>query len=143
MLTEYGHYKVAYKIATQKTYPGWGVMMANGATTLWKRWENETGGAMNSHNHPMMGSIGSWFYKYILGIVPDINHPGFEHFKIHPYIFKDLTYAEGEIKSVRGIIKSAWKKDEKFVYLDITVPENSTATVMLKALLKVTLILIW
>ncbi|RYZ15414.1 MAG: hypothetical protein EOP49_53110, partial [Sphingobacteriales bacterium] len=75
-LTENGRVDVAYKIATQKTYPSWGYMLEKGATTIWERWEYETGGSMNSHNHPMMGSIGSWFYKYLLGIKPDTNHPG-------------------------------------------------------------------
>ncbi len=129
MLTENGQAETAYKIAKQETYPSWGYMLANGATTLWERWEHETGGAMNSHNHPMMGSVDSWFYKYILGILPDIEGPGFERFSIRPYILNDLTFAEGELKTIKGIIKSAWKKEKGSVYLDITVPCNSLATV--------------
>jgi len=129
MLTEYGHPEVAYKIATQVTYPSWGFMLANGATTLWERWEFETGGAMNSHNHPMMGSVDSWFYKYILGILPDISGPGFEKFTIHPIIPDDLKFAEGEFNSVKGKIKSAWKKEKGSIFLTVTVPGNSTATV--------------
>lgn len=129
MLTEYGHPEVAYKIATQVTYPGWGFMLANGATTLWERWEFETGGAMNSHNHPMMGSVDSWFYKYILGILPDNSGPGFEKFTIHPIIIDDLKFAEGEFDSVKGKIKSAWKKENGSIFLTVTVPGNSTATV--------------
>ena len=129
MLTEYGYPEVAYKVAAQETYPGWGFMLANGATTLWERWEHETGGAMNSHNHPMMGSVGSWFYKYILGILPDNNGPGFEKFIIHPIIMNDLNFAEGEFSSVKGLIKSAWKKENGSIYLNVTIHGNSTATV--------------
>jgi alpha-L-rhamnosidase len=129
MLTEYGHPEVAYQVATQETYPSWGYMLANGATTLWERWEYETGGAMNSHNHPMMGSIDSWFYKYILGILPDINGPGFEKFTIHPIILNDLSFAEGEFDTVKGKIKCAWKKERGSIYLHVTIPGNSLATV--------------
>jgi alpha-L-rhamnosidase len=129
MLTEYGYTDIAFKIATQETYPSWGYMLANGATTLWERWENAAGFAMNSHNHPMMGSIDSWFYKYLLGILPDVSHPGFEKFTIKPYIINELSFAEGEYNSVKGLIKSAWKKKAGFIYMDITIPENSTATV--------------
>lgn len=129
MLTENGYPEVAYKIATQETYPSWGFMLANGATTLWERWEYGTGSGMNSHNHPMMGSVGSWFYKYILGILPDINGPGFEKFTIHPIIMNDLNFAEGEFSSVKGMIKSAWKKERGSIYLNVTIPGNSTATV--------------
>lgn len=50
VLTENGRIDEAYKIATQTTYPSWGYMLANGATTLWERWEYATGGSMNSHN---------------------------------------------------------------------------------------------
>jgi alpha-L-rhamnosidase len=128
-LTENGHADVAYKIATQETYPSWGYMLSKGATTLWERWEYETGGSMNSHNHPMMGSVGSWLYKYLLGIIPDINYPGFEKFTIRPYIIKDLQFAQGEYKSVKGTIKSAWKKQKGFLEFNITVPANSVATV--------------
>jgi alpha-L-rhamnosidase len=130
-LTEYGHAEVAYKIVTQESYPGWGYMLANGATTLWERWENKTGGEMNSHNHPMMGSVGSWFYKYLVGILPDVQGPGFEKFTIKPYILNDLNFVEGEYHSVKGIIKSAWRKESSSVYLDLTIPGNSTATVFI------------
>ena len=130
-LTENGYPEVAYKIATQETYPSWGFMLANGATTLWERWENKTGGSMNSHNHPMMGSVGSWLYKYVLGILPDIDHPGFEKFTIHPYLFKDLDSAKGEFNSVKGMIKSSWKKEKGKVLMSVTVPPNSIATVFL------------
>ncbi len=59
VLSAEGHAEIAVAIATQTTYPGWGWMLANGATTLWERWELLTGGGMNSHNHPMLGSVGA------------------------------------------------------------------------------------
>jgi alpha-L-rhamnosidase len=133
VLTEHGHPELAYQIATQESYPGWGFMLANGATTLWERWENKTGGEMNSHNHPMMGSVGSWFYKYAAGILPDVEGPGFEKFTIKPCIFDKLTFVDGEYNSVKGTIRSAWKKEAGSIYLDVTVPGNSTATVFVPA----------
>lgn len=129
MLSEHGHHEAAYRVATQKTYPGWGYMIDNGATSLWERWENMTGGQMNSHNHPMMGSIGSWYYKYILGITPDINNPGFERFTIRPILFKNLDFAEGDYQSVKGVIKSSWQKKDGKLTFCVTIPCNSTAIV--------------
>lgn len=128
-LTENGRGDVAFKIATQTTYPSWGYMLEKGATTLWERWEYETGGSMNSHNHPMMGSVGSWMYKYVLGILPDISAPGFDRFTIRPYILAGLAFANGEYKSVKGPVKSSWRKINGSVVMDITVPANSVATV--------------
>lgn len=130
-LTENGRGDIAYRIATQETYPSWGYMLSKGATTLWERWEYETGGSMNSHNHPMMGSVGSWLYKYILGILPDINSPGFDKFIIRPYILSDLQYASGEYKSVKGVVRSSWKKNNGLLEMNITVPANAVATVFI------------
>ena len=129
MLTEYGYIDVAYKIASQTTYPSWGFMLSNGATTLWERWEFLTGDAMNSHNHPMMGSVGSWFYKYLLGIVPEFEHPGFEEFTIRPYMPQELTFAKGSLETVKGTIKVSWKKEGNILTMDITIPENTKAKV--------------
>lgn len=129
VLTENGYIDVAYKIATQTTYPSWGYMIENGATTLWERWEHETGGSMNSHNHPMMGSVGSWLYKYLLGIIPMIDKPGFEEFMIKPYIPSGLEASAGTYQSIRGEVKSAWHKTKNKLQLEVSVPGNSTATV--------------
>jgi alpha-L-rhamnosidase len=128
-LSNHGHPEAALKIAAQESYPSWGYMLANGATTLWERWEGNGTGAMNSLDHPMMGSVYSWFYKYCLGILPDAQYPGFGRFTIRPSIFKDLNSADGEFASVKGAIKSAWRKENGFFYLDVTIPGNSTATV--------------
>lgn len=130
-LTENGEAETAYKIATQVTYPSWGYMLSMGATTLWERWEYETGGSMNSHNHPMMGSVGSWMYKYILGILPDINHPGFERFTLKPYILDNLQFAEGSYKSMKGDIRSSWKKNNGKLEYNVTIPANAVATIFI------------
>ena len=129
MLTEHGYVDVAYKIATQTTYPGWGYMLSKGATTLWERWEYATGDAMNSHNHPMMGSVDSWFYKYVLGINPDFQYPGFEKIVIKPFIINDLDFAEGELETVKGVIKSAWHKQGNVLTMNVSIPANTTATI--------------
>jgi len=41
-LTDNGRPDVAYQIATQKTYPGWGYMVEKGATTIWELWNGDT-----------------------------------------------------------------------------------------------------
>lgn len=130
-LTENGHVEEAYRIASQTTYPSWGYMLANGATALWERWENLSGDAMNSHDHPMMGSAGSWFVKYLVGIRPEFENPGFSHFKIQPYIPKDLSFVEGSLMTVKGEIRSAWHKNGNKLILDIEIPAGATATVAL------------
>ena len=76
LLTSQGNSDLAYDIASQTTYPSWGYMIENGATTLWELWQLRAGPSMNSHNHPMFGSVGSWFYKALAGISLAPKRPG-------------------------------------------------------------------
>lgn len=129
VLTELGKGDIAYTIATQKSYPSWGYMISEGATTIWERWELMSGAGMNSHNHPMFCSIGSWFYKYLAGI--QINHekPGWEYFIVKPHVLGDLSFVHASIKTIRGIVSSKWKKSIANFTLEITVPVNTLAHV--------------
>ncbi len=129
MLTEHGHAGAAFDVASQETYPSWGFMLARGATTLWERWEHATGAQMNSHNHPMMGSVSSWFYKYLAGIRVDPRGPGFRRFIIRPYPVEGLTWARGEYQSPYGLIRCAWKREGSEFRMSVSAPPNSTATV--------------
>ena len=82
VLSDNGRPDVAYTLASQKTYPSWGYMIEQGATTIWELWNGDTADpAMNSRNHVMLvGDLGIWFYEYVAGIRPDPEHPGFERF---------------------------------------------------------------
>jgi alpha-L-rhamnosidase len=108
-------------------------MLANGATTLWERWEPLTGGGMNSHNHPMMGSVSAWFHKYLGGINPDPQGPGFKRIVIRPYALGNLTWARAGYNSPYGLISSSWRKENGSFRLKVTVPVNTTATIYLPA----------
>jgi len=59
-------------LAEQTTYPSWGYMIYNDiepATTLWELWDTPTGNpGMDSRDHIMFGSLGSWFYTDLVGI---------------------------------------------------------------------------
>jgi alpha-L-rhamnosidase len=85
-------------------------MLANGATTLWERWEFAKSGEMHSHNHPMLGSIGAWFYSRLAGIRPDEKHPGFHRIKIRPQLPLGMDRLEATYRSCRGPVHvCAWR----------------------------------
>lgn len=132
-LTAVGRIDVAYALVSQETYPSWGFMLANGATTLWERWEMATGSGMNSHNHPMLGSVGAWFYSAIAGIRPDPTGPGFERFIIQPGVVEGITDVKATLKTVRGIIQCHWQSSKGRFTLDLVVPTGSQAKVLLQA----------
>jgi alpha-L-rhamnosidase len=131
MLTEYGQVEAAYRLATQTTYPSWGYTIAHGATTIWEIWEYETGGGMNSHNHPMYGTIGSWFYKYLAGITFDPDYPACERVVIKPYFPADLTFVKASLHTVQGKLVSHWERIDNALRLQVAIPGNCTATVSL------------
>jgi alpha-L-rhamnosidase len=123
-LADHGHADVAYRIVTKETYPGWGFMLANGATTLWERWEHLTAGGMNSHNHPMMGSVGAWFYKYLAGIQHDPTAPGFQRVLLRPHVVDGLEWVRGSYDSMYGTIRSEWRREKGGLVLKYSVPAN-------------------
>lgn len=132
-LTEYNSVDLAYKIATNRTYPSWGYMIDKGATTIWELWNGDTANpAMNSANHVMLlGDLLIWYYEDLAGIK---NHPesiAFKKLIMEPKFPEGLTHVAASYNSVRGEIKSEWNKaDGKFVW-NITIPANSTAVVRL------------
>lgn len=128
-LLRQGRADVAYKIVTQETYPGWGYMVKNGATTVWELWELRTGNGMNSHNHPALAFVSAWFYRVLAGLSIDPLHPGWERFTVKPYVLGDLKWARGSIDTLRGKVESEWRLTDKGLTLGVTIPANSSATV--------------
>jgi alpha-L-rhamnosidase len=126
-----GHSDVAYSIITTKSYPGWGYLAANGATTLWEHWKGAEAKGLSSLNHIMFGDVSNWFYQYIAGIRPDTNAPGFKHFFIEPKLTTSLEWAAANFESAYGTIKVAWKKQGDLLELNIEIPHNSSATLIL------------
>ncbi|MEO6136507.1 MAG: family 78 glycoside hydrolase catalytic domain [Ginsengibacter sp.] len=133
VLSRTGNTDIAFKMATQKTFPGWGYMIANGATTLWEHWAFSDN--TFSHNHPMFGSISDWFYKNLAGIRPAEDAVGFNKIIVQPQI-ANLTWAKASYNSVLGKVSSSWKKVGNTFTLDISIPVNATASVYLPDILQ-------
>jgi alpha-L-rhamnosidase len=134
LLTRTGTSDLAYDIACKTDYPSWGYMIANGATTLWELWQKREGPSMNSHNHPMFGSVGSWLYKALAGINLAPGTVGFERILIAPQMVRDLTHASGSTMTVRGEVACAWSRTERSVRVEVTVPFGSEAEVVIPKL---------
>jgi alpha-L-rhamnosidase len=125
VLRESNQAEVAYRIANQREYPGWGYMLKQGATTLWETWKYPD--AAPSQNHPMFGSVDEWFYRSLLGI--NALEAGFKKIQIKPQPAGDLTWAKGSYESVYGTISSDWRKENGGLVLNVQIPVNTTAEV--------------
>ncbi len=134
-LTNNGRPDLALKIAENTTYPSFGYMLENGATTIWELWNGDTAPPkMNSANHVMLlGDFVAWLYQSLAGINADPDNPGFKNIIMKPIPVEGLDYVHSEYHSIHGLIKSSWKKEGKSFIWDITVPCNTTATVYIAA----------
>jgi len=137
-LSENGRSDVALALAEQTTYPSWGYMLEKGATTVWERWELATGNGMNSHNHPMMASVGSWFYKVLAGINVAADAFGFDRVVIQPAFVDGLDYVTASHATVRGVIRSAWHRDGNKIVVNIELPIGCSAELRLPGIVNPT-----
>lgn len=129
-LTQIGRSDLAYELAVQDTYPSWGYMLKNGATTLWELWEKKTGPSMNSQDHIMFGSVGAWFYQALAGIDQDPGSAGYEHIRIEPQMVEDLNWASGTVQTVHGVVTSSWQRTPSSVTLHVAIPAGTDAQVL-------------
>lgn len=138
-LCQMGRGDVAYKIASQQSYPSWGYMAQKGATTIWELWNGDTANpAMNSGNHVMLlGDLLKWIYEDVAGIAPAA--AGFKRIRFAPdFSAEELRSAEAEIETPYGKVASSWKLSaDNTLEWHIEVPANTTAEVILPATDKV------
>lgn len=129
-LSENGYADLAYKVASQETFPSWGWWIKNGATTLYENWPIDAKSDI-SMNHIMFGEIGAWFYKALGGIKPDPAQPGFKNILLEPYFVMGLDHFEASHEGPYGTIVSSWKRSGTGIIYTVTIPPNSTASLRL------------
>lgn len=134
-LTKRGCADVAYSIASQKSYPGWGYMAEQGATTIWELWNGNTANPwMNSGNHVMLlGDLITWMYEDLAGIKTHKNYPGFKFLWMKPHPTEDLTSVKASHETPYGLVKSEWNLKEGIFTWKITIPVNARANILIPA----------
>lgn len=130
-LTATGHVDQAYRMVTQQDFPSWGNWLRQGATTLFENWDYNGLAKGYSQNHIMYGELGAWFYKALLGINPDPDQPGFQHFLLTPHFIPELEYVKGAYLSPYGEIAVSWKRTAAQIRYEVTIPTGSSATLLL------------
>lgn len=132
-LTENGRADLAYTLATGTSYPSWGYMVENGATTIWELWNGNTAAPnMNSYNHVMLlGDLIVWYYENLAGIKS--KKPGFKEIEMKPIMVDELNYVNASYNSIYGPIISRWKKNNKKFTWEISIPPNTSADIYVPA----------
>jgi alpha-L-rhamnosidase len=135
VLTQHGQTNVGYDLLLQQTFPSWLYPVKMGATTIWERWDGQkTDGSfqdegMNSFNHYAYGAIGDWMYRVVAGI--ELGEPGYKRIIIQPHPDKRLQFAKASYESGYGKISSGWEIKGGNVLVNISIPANTTATIIL------------
>jgi alpha-L-rhamnosidase len=129
-----GHGELLWKVVTNRTYPGWGFMVAEGATTIWESW-SLSAGCGNAESMIMWATIDEFFYNDLAGIRgPEYYgaatvQPGFKEIRIAPFVPRDLNSARGSIMTAYGMVSASWRKTADGIMLEVEVPPNATARV--------------
>jgi alpha-L-rhamnosidase len=138
-LSKGGRHDLAAKLVLDKTFPSWGYEIENGATTLWERWDGFVKDrgfqdpGMNSFDHYAFGAVGEWMMRMLAGIELDPAHPGWSRFTIHPRPCAGVSSLHAERASIRGRIVSGWTLSDGAFELEVAIPANTSATVVLPA----------
>ena len=131
VLADNGHLDLAYELLNQKTIPSWLYAVAKGATTIWESWEGIDGNGKPSLslNHYSPGSVVNFLHRKVAGL--EAAEPGYRTIGIHPHPGGGLTWAKATYDSVRGQIASEWKIENGRMRLNVTIPANTRASVIL------------
>lgn len=144
-LSDNGFADVAYLLATNSSYPSWGYMAENGATTIWELWNGDKADPkMNSGNHVMLlGDLLTWCYQYLAGIrqpscmstysVDKRNSAvAYKHLVLKPcFDIQDCEHVDASYETPYGMVVSRWKKTLTHLDWHVEIPANTTADVVM------------
>jgi len=136
-LVRWGYPEEAYRLLNRQEMPSWRYMVEHGGTSIWERWDGWVGGRgfqnpdMNSFNHCAIGSVGEWMWQVIGGITLDEDPPGAAAVTISPIPGAGLTWARAMHRTIRGPVSVEWKTGKGVFSLDVSIPPNMTATIVI------------
>tara|TARA_B100000809_G_C15140818_1_gene533267 strand:+ start:19284 stop:22121 length:2838 start_codon:yes stop_codon:yes gene_type:complete len=133
VLNDLGEKELAYKLLTTPEFPSQAYILNTGLNTWPERqWKWDSGIEWDrSLNHPMQAGFTALFYESLAGIKPIPEFPGYKKFIVKPTLWKQLDHAGAEIQSPYGSILSKWRRIDSGATLELKVPFNTEAIVIL------------
>ena len=145
-LASVGRFDSAYKMLLRSESPSWLYQVAQGATTVWERWDairpdgsihpgtmapmNGDGedGHMLSFNHYAYGAVIDWVYRHVAGLAPDRARPGYAHVNFAPRPARGIDHASASVDSAFGTVSIAWRLDADRLIAEIELPTGTTGS---------------
>lgn len=129
LLAENGHADLAYRLIVGPAFPSYGYILSQGATALWERF---TVLPQDSLNHMFWGDISAFFIKRIAGLQFNPTGTDVAAVTVSPSFLSALEFAEAYYDAPGGRIAVRWEWNGNGVLLSLTLPETTTATLLLK-----------
>ncbi|MEO5683075.1 MAG: family 78 glycoside hydrolase catalytic domain [Chitinophagaceae bacterium] len=135
-LTENNRADAAFALASNTTYPSWGYMIGQGATTIWELWNGNTANPqMNSQNHIMLlGDLLIWIFENLGGIKSDDSQLAFKQVIMKPSFAAGPREAAASYQSPYGKINSHWIKQGDTLTWNIDIPANASALITMPSM---------
>ncbi len=131
VLAAHGHADLAVELLLRTEFPSWGYMVVRGATTIWERWNGDTGDvAMNSFNHYALGAVTGFLYRRVAGV--EAASPGFAAVLCRPLMDARLGSGRAVQHTAHGPVVATWGVTADGVcWHEWQLPEGLPATVCL------------
>jgi hypothetical protein len=129
-LQEGGAGDLQFEMNAREDVPGYGFQLKKGATALTESWA-----ALErvSNNHLMLGHLMEWFYGGLGGIEQTDKSVAYKEALIAPQIVNGLDDVSTDFKTPYGTIVSKWKKTADGIVVEVEIPVNTTAILVLPA----------
>ncbi len=145
-LEAFGHIDECYLMLLRREHPSWLYQVAQGATTVWERWDairpdgsihpgtmapppsmrGSEGGHMLSFNHYAYGAVIDWVYRHVAGLAPDRDAPGYRHVIVAPRPCLGMDWARASVESAYGPVATEWRLEADGLTVEIDLPIGTT-----------------
>ena len=126
VLCDYGYEDLALKMITRLDPPSYGVMIADGLTTLAENIRAPYG----SHNHHFWGDISALMIEYFAGIRPNPTLQNAANIDIRPVFCSTMQHARAYYESIVGRVEVKWQREGESIKLYLTYPAGADGLVI-------------
>ena len=121
VLCDNGYEDLAIKMITRPDAPSYGVMIADGLTTLAENVREPYG----SLNHHFWGDISALMIEYFAGIRPNPDLQNANNIDIRPLFSTDMQHAKAYYKAPAGRVEVYWQRKGEEIKLELTYPAGA------------------
>ena len=126
VLCDNGYEDLAIKMITRLDPPSYGVMIADGLTTLAENVREPYG----SCNHHFWGDISALFIEYFAGIRPNPDLQNANNIDIRPVFSTTMQHAKAYYNAPAGRVDVAWERVGESIELTLVYPEGASGFVV-------------